>query len=287
MRRLLTVLLVWVFSLAMPWTSPRVMAERHSRLSVQARPFSNVVVQAADGSSVVMLPFVAARRFAARSSQHSGAVAQASRLTPVRASVLLLYGVPANATRLQLSDLSSRIAALWTAPLILLAPASNVRASGHEPPQIAGAARMRWLPFGLRTATLAGVVDVHVLPHDAHTSTRTLAIVHVKVPYMDVGVVYPVAQQSVKTHPPEEDVLVVDLDELRVDDLSSRTLSMLDPGMAIIVDAAGRLRKQAELTEFADRLYELWIDVYTVDSSAPLVVVADSRGVILPHGRHA
>ena len=285
MRRMLTLLALFICCLAAPWNSQQAMAEQQSKLSVQARPFSSVTLLAADGSSIVALPFAAARRFPLRLDRQPGAVAPSP---PGRASVLLLYGVPANATRQQLVDLSARLSTRWTAPLVLLAPASAVSALGDEPTLTTGVPHMSWLTYGRRVAIPSGVVDVHVLPREPRTYPRTLAVVHVKVPFMDVGVAYPVAQQTVRTRPPEEDVLIIDLDQLRVDDLSSRTLSMLDPGMAIIIDGAKRLRKQADLTEFADRLYEMWIDVYTVDSSAPLVVTADSHGVILPlHGRHA
>ncbi len=288
MRRLLTVLVGFMCCLAAPGTPPHAMAEQQSTLSVQARPLSSITVQAADGSSIVALPFAAAMRFSPRSGRQPDPGAAERGLAGVRASVLVLYGVPTTVTQRQLIDLSARLATFCTAPLILLAPTGAASASGHERALIAGASRIRWLAFGRRAAIPSGVVDVHVLPREPHTHARTLAVVHVKVPYMDVGVAYQVAQEAVKTHPPEEDVLIVDLDQLRVDDLSSHTLSMLDPGMAIIIDGAQRLRKQAELTEFADRLYEMWIDVYTVDSSAPLVVTADARGVILPlHGRHA
>ena len=288
MRRLLTVLAFYIFCLGAPGVSQRVLAEQQSRLSVQARPFSSVTVQAADGSSIAAMPFAAAWRFPVRHGGKHGGGATSSKPSPTGVSVLLLYGVLGNATRSQLNDLSRRLAPLWTARLTLLAPAGRSGAVGRVSPLNTGVPGMRWLPFGERVAIPSGAVDVHVLPREPDTYTRTLAVVHVKVPYMELGVAYPVAPQAVKTRAPEVDVLIVDLDQLRADDLSSRTLAMLDPGMAIIIDGAQRLRQRAELTEFADRLYELWIDVYTVDSSTPFVVTADSRGVILPlHGRHA
>lgn len=259
------------------------LAEEQSRLSVQARPFSCVALRAPDGADMVALPFAAAMRFALRP-----AAAQQTREAlpaPARAAVLLLYGVPADATLQQLSALSARLKTRFAASLVLLAPTGAVRSARSTG---LGALGMRWLTYGKSIAMSSGAVDVHVLPRDDRPHARSLAIVHLKVPYMDVGIAYPAAQQDVVTRVPEEDVLIVDLDQLTADDLSPRTLSMLDPGLAIIVDGAKRLRRQAPLTEFVDRLYEMWIDVYTVDSSAPLIVTADAHGVFLPlHGRHA
>ena len=256
-------------------------AEEQSRLTVQAKPFPCVSVQAPDGTNVVALPFQAAARLAPPPS--GGARKGVS--SPVRAALLLLYGVPANLTAPQLSALSARLQSRFAVPFVLLAPTDAVFPGAASTVRTR---RMRWLSYGKSVILPSGAVDVHVLPQDNQVRSRSLAIVHLRVPYMDVGIAYPVARQPVHARPPEQDVLIVDLGQLTVNDFSPRALSMLDPGMAVILDGSTRLSRQPDLTQFVDRLYEMWIDVYTVDSPVALTVIADPHGVFLPlHGRHA
>lgn len=239
-----------------------------SKLTVQALPHAAIMLTAPGGSRIVAIPYSALGQCGG-----SGAPGE-------RTGVVVVYGVPEGVDAHRLATESARARAeyrpeaLWGVSAVLPGPAS---ASG-----------VNWLRD--RKAVLTGQnveLSVSILPVAGASSRSAWALLHLHAPHLGIAVVYPVPLQSVSPWPDEHDVLILQADPIagRVD---SRALSILDPGVAVLIDDHRLLRRHARLGELVDRLYDLWIDVYTVDGATPFTLWADPHGVFLPlHGHHA
>lgn len=239
-----------------------------SKLIVQALPHAAITLTTPNGSRIVAIPYSALSR------------CQGSPVQVERATAVVVYAVPrgVDSHRLGVESAGARAEyhpeALWGVSAVL---------PGPEP--LPGVA---WL-HGTGAIVVGQHVElsVSVLPVSGTTSESAWALLHLHAPHLGVAVVYPVPPQPGSPWPDEHDVLVLQADPLAAG-VDSRALSILDPGVAVLIDEHHLLRRHTRLAELVDRLYDLWVDVYTVEGATPLTLWADPHGVFLPlHGHHA
>ncbi len=247
-------------------TSPDVPAT--SRLDVYAAPpCFRVIVQ---DKILYGIPYDSLRKIAKQPLQQL-----------IRTNVVILYGVP-------IGHLTKNDLALYQLVCANLHASVRVLVGDRvdERPTI----DMGGMIFYHRKENLRidgiGSVTASILPQNEQGLSHSYMMLHVDVPNMDVATVLQVPRQNSDPWPREQDVLLLQLSKLQGGP-QPKVLTILDPKVAVIIDDTSKssTNKKVDLVE---NLYELWADVYRVEGSGSLTLVAGPHGLMLPlHGKHA
>ncbi len=252
-----------------------------SRLVVQAKPFPCITVFSPTGHSLVAIPY-----------SSLSALSKALRLNwvPARVDTAVLYAVPIDLKRAHtLSPHALAIAQgvknYFHAMRVLIVP---IVLPTKEP---VGVLQTREVLCLARDKPLSidgvGSVEAGLLPQIRGDDSETLALLHIDAPFLKMGILYQTVRQPASQWPKDHGVLILQLSKVS-ERVSAKSLSVLDPDVAVLINDTGKDKLGAPLTQLIEQLYEMWVDVYEVKSGPPLVMTAGEHGLFLPSfGKHA